>query len=601
MTRREALAYPGYRSALIRGRKLGRHFEEPAWEWWSRAGDSVGWWVRPGWREQLLGPQGLRLDEWRAQGRLRVVKSGPHRVVYHVELPSGGVYIKHFLVPNRRAKWRQWFRRGKGRNEAKQAARLSAAGVPTITPIALGENRHRRFLYDNYLVTLEVPDAIPMDELIERVLPTLPRRERDSLRRRLAVELGALTARLHDGGFLHNDFHPGNLLVRRTASNQVQLVMIDLDALRGRDALGPAEVLTNLALLNHYFWIRASRSDRHRFLRSYVKHSRRPPSDLKSFAREVERHTRLWAERLWRRWGKRCLETNKYFAVYSEGRSWAVASRELSPETVRTLLRDPDAPLARPDAVRIKTSRTTTVAALPIEVGGEPTPVIYKRFNRKKLFDPIYTLFRPSRAWRAWRNGQHLASRGITTPQNLAVIGRSSLRKRIFPHQYCPHDTYLVTRKVEPAATLFEVVSKPLKELDPKARRAFIERLVPCLAALIRTLHERSLSHRDLKSANILIVGDPFAESPQLSLIDLVGVRIEYPISRHHQIQNLARLQLSLASVEGRTRTDALRFLRLYLPCGAVRRDAWKSVWREVETASRKKAARNYRNHRKLS
>ena len=37
-------------------------------------------------------------------------------------------------------------------------------------------------------------------------------------------------------------------------------------------------------------------------------------------------------------------------------------------------------------------------------------------------------------------------------------------------------------------------------------------------------MHERSISHRDLKTSNILILGDPEADPPELSLIDLVGV-----------------------------------------------------------------------------
>ena len=86
----------------------------------------------------LLTPDGsgLKLDAWRAAGRLHVVKSGPHRVVYRVDGPGESVYIKHFLVPNFRSTLRQWFRRGKGRNEAKRAVHLAALGVPTIAPVA---------------------------------------------------------------------------------------------------------------------------------------------------------------------------------------------------------------------------------------------------------------------------------------------------------------------------------------------------------------------------------------------------------------------------------------------------------------------------------
>ena len=56
-------------------------FKPPAWEWTGFG--EIGWWVRSGspWRDVLLGPDGLRLDEWRAEGRLATVKAGPHRIV----------------------------------------------------------------------------------------------------------------------------------------------------------------------------------------------------------------------------------------------------------------------------------------------------------------------------------------------------------------------------------------------------------------------------------------------------------------------------------------------------------------------------------------
>src|SRR6185312_11533181 len=139
------------------GAPLPRMFKPPAWEWTGFG--EVGWWVRAGspWRDVLLGPDGLRLEEWRAAGCVSVIKSGPHRVVYRVALPEGTLFIKHYLVPNRRAILRQWFRRGKGRNEGKRSQRLAAIGVPTIWPIALGERRKRKFLFENYLVTPEIP------------------------------------------------------------------------------------------------------------------------------------------------------------------------------------------------------------------------------------------------------------------------------------------------------------------------------------------------------------------------------------------------------------------------------------------------------------
>ncbi len=191
-----------------------RMFKPPEWEWCGFG--EVGWWVRAGspWRDVLLGPEGLRLDEWRTAGCLSTVKSGPHRIVYRVALPEGNLYIKHFLVPNRRAKYRQWFRRGKGRNEGKRSRQLAAIGVPTIWPIALGEQRKRKFLFENYLVTPEIADTIPLDDFVMQELPGWPEPRRSRVRQKLATALGVMTARLHDAGFLHVDFHPGNILVR---------------------------------------------------------------------------------------------------------------------------------------------------------------------------------------------------------------------------------------------------------------------------------------------------------------------------------------------------------------------------------------------------
>ena len=50
---------------------------------------------------------------------------------------------------------------------------------------------------------------------------------------------------------------------------------------------------------------------------------------------EIEETTRLWAERLWRRWGRRCRRSNKYFEVYPGHTTWCVASRDLDPAEVQ--------------------------------------------------------------------------------------------------------------------------------------------------------------------------------------------------------------------------------------------------------------------------
>jgi tRNA A-37 threonylcarbamoyl transferase component Bud32 len=574
-------------------------FRKPGWDWTS-AGD-IGWWVRPDWRAALLGPKGLKLDDWRRSGRLSTVKEGPQRVVYRVDLPEGGVFIKHFLVPGWREMFRQWLRRGKGRNEAKRAAKLAAIGVPTIVPIALGEQRRQNFLFENYLVTAEVPETVPLDDFVERILPALSEPRQTRIRHELAVGLAELTARLHDAGFLHTDFHPGNLLVRIDADDRPRLAMIDLDALRTRRRIGWRDAQANLALLNHYFWLRSGRTDRQRFVSAYLRARRADPPDAHAFARGIELATRAWAERLWRRWGRRCRSTNKYFKTFWNSIAWGVGARAVDRDTMRRLLADPDAPFLWPDTKIVKDSRTTTVAEVTLTVTGEPTRVIYKRFNRKKWLDPFLCVFRPSRAWRAWQAGQDLASRAVATPRNLAVMGRLSAGKKLVRLDWLPRDTYLVTVKAEPSITVGDYARDVMPTLDLESRRAQLRRLIPALARLVRTMHERSLSHRDMKAANILIEGDPAALDPKLSLIDLVGVQLRFPTPTDRVVQNLARLQISLASVPGRTHTDALRFLKAYVPRAFARRHDWKDLWRAVEARCHRKEEQNRRRGRALT
>jgi serine/threonine protein kinase len=576
-------------------------FKPPEWEWFSFG--EIGWWVRAAsaWREDLLGPDGLRIDEWRRDGRIATIKSGPHRIVYRAELPRGVVYIKHYLVPNRRSILRQWFRRGKGRNEGKRSRQLAGIGVPTIWPIALGEQRKRKFLFENYLVSPEIADAVPLDEFAMRQLPLWPEPRRSRVRQRLASALAVMTARLHDAGFLHEDFHPGNILVRFPIQDEPELVMIDLDALRRRKHVNWKAARQNLALLDHFFWLRSSRTDRFRFLRAYLDNRSASPPEIRGFAARIEGSTRAWAERLWRRWGRRCRSTNKYFQVISDKMCWCVSSRDLDSGEVARLIADPDAPFHDPGSTILKDSRTTTVAETTMLVRGTPTPVIYKRFNRKKWLDPLLNVFRPSRAWRSWQAGQDLLSRGIPTPQNLAFLSRRR-PFRVDPlFWFLPHETYLITVKEEPAVDLATYVGKILLGLSPDIQRARIRRLTASLANLVRSLHERSLSHRDLKAANILIRTDTLDEEDRLSLIDLVGVHLRHPIRRGRRVQNLARLGLSLENVPGRTRTDSLQFLRRYLPWGLSPLNDWKSFWRSVERAKRTKRSRNLRRGRPLS
>src|SRR5260221_13751068 len=100
---------------------------------------AILWHIRPEYRDLLLGPQGLRLYDWLECGQAQIVKHGPHRTVYRVDLPDLCFYLKHNRLPNRRAWLRGLVRPSKARMEYDCALAIASRGIPTITPLGLGE------------------------------------------------------------------------------------------------------------------------------------------------------------------------------------------------------------------------------------------------------------------------------------------------------------------------------------------------------------------------------------------------------------------------------------------------------------------------------
>ena len=163
------------------------------------------WVVRPELRNLLLGPEGLRLDDWLRAGRARVIKQGPHRAVWSVVLPGLDFHLKHNRVMDVRAWLRELVRPAKAHSEFDIARAIAARGVPTIEPLAFGERIGQPG--ESFLITRSLVGAVPLQAYLDTAMPALPRQA-------LARELGRFVARLHAAGVRHDDLHQGNILIR---------------------------------------------------------------------------------------------------------------------------------------------------------------------------------------------------------------------------------------------------------------------------------------------------------------------------------------------------------------------------------------------------
>jgi tRNA A-37 threonylcarbamoyl transferase component Bud32 len=542
----------------------------------------------------LFGPDGLRLAEWLASGQAQMIKTGPHRRIYRVRLPDIDFYLKHYPLSDRAAWLRALVRPSKARTEFEHALTMAARHVPTVEALAVGEQGSGG-PSASYLMTRTLADAQSLDVYLRTVLPKLERSEQARMRQRLAVSLGRFLTRVHEAGITQRDLHPGNLLLR-LEGGEPQLYLIDLHAVDVGPPLGWRASRANLVILNRWFMLRSHRSDRMRFWRAYAQARATgsapccPAADSRLAVRDLEVRTFFSNLRFWRQRDRRCRRTNRAFRRLSHESLVGHAVTDLSSEALTPLLADPDAPFQSPDVIVLKHSPTSAVVEMDLPGADGPRRVIYKRFSVTKWSDPLTALVRPTPALRSYVLGHGLQLRLLPTPRPLAVWHR---------HRFgLPREGYLLTEKVEEALDLHGALAR-LQGRPPADARPRLRRLIEKVARLIGTLHQRFLTHRDLKAANVL-VSHLLSESPCLWLIDLVGVRRHRKLPRKRRVQNLARLHASFLGRPELTRTDKLRFLRVYLRWGLRGRLGWKRWWRQVERATAVKVRRNQRNGRPL-
>jgi tRNA A-37 threonylcarbamoyl transferase component Bud32 len=538
----------------------------------------------------LFGPAGPAYERWLADGSAEVVKHGPHRTVYRVALATGAVYVKHCRISGPRAWAREVIRAPKARLEFENAARLRALGVGAAVPLAWGAP-DTRWPGESFLVTRDLAPAVPFTAFVESRLPAFGPDRQSHVRRQLARGLGRFLALLHDRGVTHPDPHPGNLLVELPGSLMPHFSLLDVHAVRFGPPLRWGESLANLVRYNRWFQMRAGATDRLRFWRTYrLARQSLPvvsPEEAGREAAELERATRASNRRFWLARTARYKGTHRTVRRVRAGRVRGLAVRDLPDDFLRRLLADPDAAFAAPGTKLLKRCVSSTVAEMEMPTPAGPRAVVLKRVTVRSALDAVKNLVRSSAVRRSWLLGHGLCERGLPTPRPLAMFHRHSAG--VFPAA-----GYLLTEKVPDAVGLSEAVRTCR---DPRVLRRWAERL----ARVVRAMHDRGVSHRDLKAPNVMLQGaaaDPAAATPVL--IDLVGASASadaVPFAR--RARELARLNASFLTVPHVTRGERLRFLRAYLRAGAREPD-WKKWWKAVSAATAAKVAKNRRSGRAL-
>ena len=238
----------------------------------------------------------------------------------------------------------------------------------------------------------------------------------------------------------------------------------------------------------------------------------------------------------------------------------------------------------------LKKSKSSEVISLTIKDGAIDRKIIYKKIFATKMLDPLLTLFRPDGASRSWSMGNAMIIRQLPTPKPLAMWHTHSVGLKV--------DGVIITEEIPDAMDLPKYLLK-IDQLDEPTKTELLQILVNKVAHLIRKMHDLSVSHRDLKSPNLMISDN--GGDVKIWLVDLVGVRTHTHLSDERKAQNLARLNSSFVDSKQISNTEKLRFLRQYLRWGAEGPFAWKTWWRKIGKLTGLKIAKNQRSGRPLA
>jgi tRNA A-37 threonylcarbamoyl transferase component Bud32 len=408
-------------------------------------------------------------------------------------------------------------------------------GLPVPKPLVLGRGERQSLLISEF-----VECAVSLEEFADsgHALAT---------KRMVAREVAVLLRRMHDAGFYQRDLHLGNLLLRQRGAER-EYFLLDLQRIDRDPLCATGKRWRDLAVLGGGCG-QASRSDRLRFLRSYLSAAPALCPDERGLIARLERRIGRHRLALWQSRQKRCLADNREFLQVRIGGFGGYVRRREWSGGLQTLLSEPERMLAQAEIV--KDSRTTVVGSVALPERN----VFVKSYKTQGPLYALKNLFRSSRARRGWKAGNSCHMRGIGVALPLAYLERRRFRFL--------RETYLVTAKAA-GEDLARLATR--RREDFRAKRDLLGRL----ARNLRRMHDRGISHRDLKAENIFAQEEGAAEY-RFAIVDFDGISCG-AVSPRRRAKNLARLARALAVNVPLTSTDRLRLAKNYLGDGAPAR-----------------------------
>lgn len=197
------------------------------------------------------------------------------RSVFRLEIGERAFYLKR----NRLHRVEFWKGLSRLRLPGREAHReweniraVQAAGIPTVTPVAMGEQAIFGLEAASFILTEELYGAEPLDLIVRRRFLAAGDPDRHREKRQIIGRLAALARRLHGSGMNHQDFYLNHFFL----DGQGVLYLLDLQRIQRRSQVPLRYRVKDLGQLNYsaLFVGGFSRTDRLRFLLAYLEKDR---------------------------------------------------------------------------------------------------------------------------------------------------------------------------------------------------------------------------------------------------------------------------------------------------------------------------------------
>jgi hypothetical protein len=168
--------------------------------------------------------------------------NGKRNAIKIFDLEDKTINIKSFKIPNLINKIAyKYFRKSKARRSYEYANKLLENGIGTPQPIAYFENFNWLGLKDSYYASEHLVTELTFRELI--TIPDYPDHEN------ILRQFTKFSFDLHQKGIEFLDHSPGNTLIKKTAENQYNFYLVDLNRMNFHEAMDIDQRMRNLSRL----------------------------------------------------------------------------------------------------------------------------------------------------------------------------------------------------------------------------------------------------------------------------------------------------------------------------------------------------------------